>query len=105
MQSALERVERNQAMFVLSMRFLWGLRIALPIALGLTTMPAGRYLWLNLISAALWSTTVALVGYTAGRLVVRVVEDLHRYEMWIVLAIITIGLAVIAFRWHSKTMT
>jgi membrane protein DedA with SNARE-associated domain len=41
-------------------------------------MPALRYLWLNLICAALWSTTVTLAGFTAGRLVMRVVEDLHR---------------------------
>jgi membrane protein DedA with SNARE-associated domain len=102
-QSALARVERNQAKFVLSMRFLWGLRIALPIALGLTSMPAWRYLWLNLISAALWSTTVTLAGFTAGRLVVRLIEDLHRYEMWIVSAVIAIGITTIAIRWRSKT--
>jgi membrane protein DedA with SNARE-associated domain len=104
-QSALARVERNQAKFVLSMRFLWGLRIALPIALGLTTMPALRYLWLNLISAALWSTTVTLVGFTAGRVVMRLIEDLHRYEMGIVIAVVTVGFLAVAVRWRSKTTT
>ena len=101
--SALARVERNQAKFVLGMRFLWGLRIALPIALGLTTMPALRYLWLNLVSAALWSTTVALAGFTAGRLVMRLVEDLRRYEMWIVVAVLAIGLAILAIRYRLKS--
>jgi membrane protein DedA with SNARE-associated domain len=104
-QSTLARVERNQAKFVLSMRFLWGLRIALPIALGLTTMPAPRYLWLDLISAAVWSTTVTLVGYTAGRVVTRLVEDLHGYEMGIVIALVLTGFAAIAIRWRSKTKT
>lgn len=102
-QSTLARVERNQAKFVLSMRFLWGLRIALPVALGLTTMPALRYLWLNLISAAFWSLAVTLVGYTAGRLVVRLIADLHRYEMWIAFAVFAIGSAALAVRWRSKT--
>jgi membrane protein DedA with SNARE-associated domain len=104
-QSALERVERNQAKFVLSMRFLWGLRIALPIALGLTTMSAVRYLWLNLISAAVWSTVVTLAGFTAGRLVMRLVEDLHRYEMAIVLSVLTLGALFLAIRWRFKTKT
>jgi membrane protein DedA with SNARE-associated domain len=104
-QSALERVERNQAKVVLSMRFLWGLRIALPIALGLTTMPAIRYLWLNLISAAVWSTVVTLVGFTAGRVVMRLVEDLHRYEMGIVIAVLAIGALFLATRWRYKTKT
>jgi membrane protein DedA with SNARE-associated domain len=103
--STLARVERNQAKFVLSMRFLWGLRIALPIALGLTTMPALRYLWLNFISAAFWAATVSLVGFTAGRLVVRLVEDLHRYEIGIAAAAVAIGVAAIAIRWRLKTKT
>ncbi|MBC8026304.1 MAG: DedA family protein, partial [Steroidobacteraceae bacterium] len=90
-QSALGRVERNQAKVVLSMRFLWGLRIALPIALGLTTMPALRYLWFNLLSAAIWSVAVALAGFTAGRIVMRVIEDLHRYEKWIALSLLGLG--------------
>jgi membrane protein DedA with SNARE-associated domain len=104
-ESTLARVERNQAKFVLAMRFLWGLRIALPVALGLTTMPALRYLWLNLISAAVWATTVTLVGFTAGRLVMRLIEDLHHYERVIVVVVVTIGVSTIAFRWRSKTNT
>jgi membrane protein DedA with SNARE-associated domain len=102
---ALTRVERNQAKFVLTMRFLWGLRIALPIALGLTTMSAIRYLWLNLISAAVWSATVSIAGYTAGRVVMRSIEDLHRYEKWIALVLLGVGAFVIANRWRSKTGT
>jgi membrane protein DedA with SNARE-associated domain len=104
-QSALERVERNQAKFVLSMRFLWGLRIALPIALGLTTMSAVRYLWLNLISAAVWSTVVTLVGFTAGRVVMRHIEDLHRYERGIALTALAIGALFLVIRWRFKPKT
>jgi membrane protein DedA with SNARE-associated domain len=104
-QSALTRVERNQAKFVLSMRFLWGLRIALPIALGLTTMSALRYLWLNLISAAVWSVTVALAGFTAGRVVMRAIADLHHYDKWIVLVLLGLGAFALAIRWRLKTKT
>ena len=49
---ALQRIENHQVKVVLGMRFMWGLRIALPIALGLTNMRAPRFLWLNVISAA-----------------------------------------------------
>ncbi|MBC8024908.1 MAG: DedA family protein [Steroidobacteraceae bacterium] len=100
---ALARVERHQTKFVLSMRFLWGLRTALPIALGLTTMSALRYLWLDLISAAVWSVTVSFVGFTAGRVVMRAVEDLHRYEKWIALALLGLGAFALAIRWRLKT--
>src|SRR5678816_2698757 len=46
---ALRRVEDHQIKIVLTMRFLWGLRIALPVALGLTNMNARRFLLLNLV--------------------------------------------------------
>jgi putative Ca2+/H+ antiporter (TMEM165/GDT1 family) len=75
------------------MRFLWGLRIALPIALGLTTMPALRYLALDLVSAALWSRVVTLAGFTAGHAVMKFFDDLRNYEIWIVLAVLVIGAA------------
>jgi membrane protein DedA with SNARE-associated domain len=96
---ALHRVEIHQVKVVLCMRFLWGLRIALPIALGLSNMRTRRFLWLNLLSAAVWSTVFAVVGYAAGALVQQLEADLHRYEKWI--AGVLVLAAVLALAWHS----
>lgn len=96
---ALTRVEKHQTKVVLSMRFLWGLRIALPISLGLTHMRAGRYFALDLISAAVWATVFSLLGYGAGHVITDLIEDLKRYEYWIAGALILIG--AIAFLWHA----
>jgi membrane protein DedA with SNARE-associated domain len=98
---ALNRVEDHQVKIVLSMRFLWGLRIALPVALGLTAMNARRFFWLNLVSAAVWSSLVAFVGFGAGRIVSRVIEDLHSHEKWIALGLLAVGLLVLWLRWHG----
>lgn len=97
-QIALRRVEDHQVKVVLSMRFLWGLRIALPIALGLTSMRARRYFWLNLISASFWSCVFAVIGFGASRLFSRVVENLHQYEYWIAAVLVLIAVAALA--WH-----
>lgn len=80
---ALLRVEQHQAKVVLSMRFLWGLRIALPVSLGLTHMHAGKYFWLDLISAAIWATTFSLLGYGAGHVFDDLIENIKRFEYWI----------------------
>jgi len=88
---ALTRIENHQVKVVLGMRFMWGLRVALPIALGLTNMRARRFLWLNLISAGVWSCVFALIGFGAGRVISRLVADLKHYELWI-----AGGVAVIA---------
>jgi membrane protein DedA with SNARE-associated domain len=96
---ALHRIENHQVKVVLSMRFLWGLRIALPIALGLSNMRARRFVWLNLVSAAVWASVFAIAGYGAGELLHQLEADLHRYEKWIAAALILA--AVVALAWHS----
>jgi membrane protein DedA with SNARE-associated domain len=96
---ALVRIESHQVKVVLGMRFLWGLRIALPIALGLSNMRTPRFVWLNLVSAAVWSCTFAVVGFAAGKLVQQLEADLHRYEKWIAAALVLA--AVLALAWHS----
>ena len=98
---ALRRVEDHQVKIVLTMRFLWGLRIALPVALGLTTMNARRFFWLNLVSAAVWSCTFALVGFGVSRAVSRLFEDMRPHEKWLVLAVLAVAALVLWIRWHG----
>jgi membrane protein DedA with SNARE-associated domain len=96
---ALTKVEKHQTKVVLSMRFIWGLRIALPVSLGLTDMRAAKYFWLDLLAAAVWATTFSLLGYGAGHVISDLIDDLKRYEFWIFGGLVLI--AVIAFLWHA----
>jgi len=98
---SLHRVEQHQVKVVLGMRFLWGLRVALPVALGLTSMSARRFFWLNLLSAAVWSSVFASIGFFAGEVFSRIVDDLHRYEKWIAAALLAVGALVLYVRWHG----
>ena len=96
---ALRRVENHQIKVVLLMRFLWGLRIALPIALGLTNMSGRKFFWLNLMSAAVWSSVFAFIGFGASRLFAQLVDDFHRYEARIALGLVALGLCILGVRW------
>jgi membrane protein DedA with SNARE-associated domain len=98
---AVHRAERHQNLVVLGMRFLWGLRIALPLAMGMTRMNGRKFFWLNLLSAAVWSAMFALLGYGSGQLFEKLVDDLRRYEMWIAGALLFIGALVLIIRWLS----
>ena len=98
---ALSRVEQHQVKVVLSMRFLWGLRIALPVALGLTRMEARKFFWLNLLSAAVWSCVFAFVGFSASHLVTHIVDNLHHYEKWIALGVLLVASLILWLRWHG----
>ncbi len=98
---ALHRVEQHQVKVVLTMRFLWGLRIALPVALGLTSMSSRKFFWLNLLSAAVWSCVFALIGFGTSRVVARIVDNLHHYEKWIAVGVLVVAVLVLWLRWHG----
>lgn len=98
---AVHRAERHQNLVVLGMRFLWGLRVALPLAMGMTRMNGKKFFWLNLFSAAVWSVLFASLGYGTSRMFEHLVDDLHRYELWIAGGLLAIGVLVLAIRWLS----
>ncbi len=101
---ALRKIEDHQVKIALSMRFLWGLRIATPVALGLTTMNARRFLWLNLLSAAVWATLISLLGFGAGRVISQLFADWHGAEKWIAIAVAVIVALVLWARWHGARL-
>lgn len=70
----LDRVERvrmrlgNHAdWFVLTFRFLYGIRSVGPMALAMSGYPPRRFLLLNGIAAAVWAVVVGWAGYLFGR--------------------------------------
>jgi membrane protein DedA with SNARE-associated domain len=69
-QARAERVyrllERHQTWLILGFRFLYGLRNITPFAIGMTQVPARRFITLNVIGAAVWATTFACGGYLFG---------------------------------------
>jgi membrane protein DedA with SNARE-associated domain len=85
--AALRLIEAHPAAIVLTMRFMWGLRMALPIAIGLGRMSWRRFAALNALSAALWAPLVAAVGWSFGALLTTHAAALHRYEHWVMAAI------------------
>lgn len=60
-------LQRHHVMLVLSLRFLYGLRIAGLMALGASRMSPLRFLFLDFVGAIIWASTVCATGYGAGR--------------------------------------
>lgn len=79
--------------FVLSFRFLYGLRAVSPVAIGLSSISALRFATLNLISAAVWAVTVGSLGYLFGQAIESMMGRLKVWEHRI-LAALAIALAV-----------
>jgi membrane protein DedA with SNARE-associated domain len=63
---ALALVERNATVFILSFRFVYGIRNISAVALGLSNVAANKYLVLNAIAAAIWAASFTATGYYFG---------------------------------------
>jgi len=87
---AFKLIERHPVAIILTMRFMWGLRMALPIAIGISRVGWRRFLWLNLLSAALWAPLIAGIGWTFGALLAGHEAMLRHYEHWVM-----VGMAVV----------
>ncbi len=97
---ALRRIENNQVKWALAMRFMWGFRIAMPLALGMTNMRAGLFFWLNLASGAVWAVLFAVIGFSASNVLTEALAGFHHYEKWIIGAFIVAALVVLGRRWR-----
>lgn len=100
-EQALDLIQRHPAGIILVMRFMWGLRIALPVAVGLSDVARWRFFWLNLASATLWAPLVGGAGYVFGALLSRHLAVLHRVEHWVMLGLVAALLALRGFL-HSR---
>jgi membrane protein DedA with SNARE-associated domain len=63
---AMTRLESHPTLFILSFRFLYGLRTVSPIAVGVSRIPAHRFLLLNAIAACIWGPLFTALGYAFG---------------------------------------
>lgn len=87
-------LERYHAPFILVVRFLYGLRIAGPLAMGNSHLPLARFALFNLLGAILWAALVLGAGYAFGLAIEAFLADLKHLEGFILLAILAAGLSI-----------
>ncbi len=64
---AFKLLARQEDLFILSFRFIYGLRNVSPFIIGMTGVSRLKFLALNFIAAAVWANTFAWGGYTLGK--------------------------------------
>ncbi|HTV88253.1 MAG TPA: DedA family protein [Stellaceae bacterium] len=83
---ALSWLARYDAGFILAFRFIYGVRNVSSFALGLSTVRADRFLWLNFVAAGLWAASFVAVGYFLGHELGWMLGDLARSFKLVMLA-------------------
>lgn len=88
---ALERLRRYPALWVLGFRFVYGVRTVMPVAIGVSGYPPGRFLLFNLLGAALWASVLGLAAYHFGTLLEVLIGHIKHYELYILGGLIVVG--------------
>jgi len=91
-ESLTPRLHRHRRWIVFSVRFMYGLRTAGPIAMGMARVPWADFVVFNALGAAVWALVFTGLGYAFGRAIALVIDEIVHYEMLVVAAILAAGL-------------
>ena len=76
---------------MIGFRFIYGMRSITPFVIGMSGFPARRFLLLNLTGGVIWVVVIGLLGYAFGHAVELVLNDVRKYELWIILGVLAVG--------------
>lgn len=95
-------IDRTGVLFLIGFRFIYGIRTLAPLFFGSQNYPARRFFILNLLGAAIWNLTFALLGWGVGASLQKALgRSAHVRELVIAGVLIVAGLAVFLF-WRSR---
>jgi membrane protein DedA with SNARE-associated domain len=101
--AALKWVERYSAGFILTFRFIYGIRNFSSFALGLSAVNWRRFLWLNLFAAAMWAASFVALGYFLGHAMRKALPEIARsVRLSMLVALIVVGIATWLLHWLQR---
>lgn len=95
------RVRGREIPLILGFRFVYGIRNVTPVFLGMHGTKPALFIPLNILSAAVWAAVMTAAGYYAGTILVAFFGRVHKYEPFIIAAVLFVFLV---FRlWRKRT--
>ena len=76
-------LERFRTPLILAFRFMYGIRTVTPFAIGMSRVPTGEFVLLNIIGASVWAIIVGTGGYLFGNALETLLGDIEHYEFHI----------------------
>ena len=76
-----ELVHRYHIPTILAVRFMYGIRTAALVAMGLSAVPAQRFIILSAASVTLWAMTVGIAGFVLGEAVASLLPAIKHIQL------------------------
>jgi membrane protein DedA with SNARE-associated domain len=89
---------QHSPMLLFVSRFLYGLRIAIPLGCGAVGMRPVIFLGLDIAGSLLWSCVIGLAGWAIGHSLEVALKDLRGNEGLIAVVMLAVVLLILAFR-------
>ncbi len=103
---AVKLLRKHSTLLILGFRFVYGIRTATPIVVGLSGVPQKKYAALTFLAAAIWAVIVSGVGYWFAE-VIEVVQQQFEHGIKIlaasILAIVLVGGVVYYLTRYKRT--
>lgn len=96
------RIHQHRRTAIFTVRFLYGLRTAGPIALGMARVPVREFMLFNALGAITWAVLFAGLGFAFGRVIAIFLGRLAHYEHLAAATIVVGGLCALLWRYHRQ---
>jgi len=91
-------IHRYHALVIVMVRFAYGLRVAGPVLIGHSGLPAWKFAFFNAIGAAIWASLFITLGWLFGRAAEELLRRLHVVDHYL-FAVLAVALIVVAAGW------
>jgi membrane protein DedA with SNARE-associated domain len=92
------KLARHSILLVIVSRFLYGLRIAIPLGCGALGISPAVFTGADLAGAAVWSTVIGMAGWAIGHELEAIFGDIRNHEGIIALALLFVSFALLSIR-------
>jgi len=97
-----QMLDKYHTALIPAVRFLYGLRIAGPIIIGISGVSSARFALLNMLGALVWAVIIALAGYYFGALLELLLKDIKHFEEAILVGILLAGCVIWLWRRYKS---
>jgi len=84
--------DRYPVRVMLFMRYFYGVRMAMPIICGMSTIPFGRFIRYNIPTAAVWAGIFVWAGYAFGLAAKAFIGEVEKFEIVFTVVLGAIGI-------------
>lgn len=100
-----DRLTKHRQLFLVSYRFLYGLRIATPLVLGTQNINTLTFLKYSIISTLIWATLFTFLGLAFGELILTYLNHIKQIEFYIIGGLLFSAIVFLVTRFlKRKTM-